>query len=201
MGYDKRKDDELVLKERATMGRESRRKTDRVVTLLGIDLFADTQILRFAFISAHFLAVGNPEVADSDVDFPLADLDQPDAANTTVTIMFVRLHPGEPMIGRYQFRYHHRDSVSPHDGLDLKHRFRSNRQGDPDTMIAELAAELPTVREPMILDTGHLDVAAALDAFNATPFVFLRPPTKEEVTEYEQEDARARTGRAWSMAN
>lgn len=162
------------------MGRESRLKTGQAVgSILGIELFADTQILRIAVIPAHFLRVGTPDckIADGDVDFPLADLDQPDAPNTTVMIVLLRLHPGEPMTGAYQFRYHHRDSVSPADGLDLKRvrYFDFDKQGDPDTMIAGGAALLPTVGEPTILDVGHLDVAAALNAFKAMPFAFLRP--------------------------
>jgi hypothetical protein len=153
-------------------------KTGQVVgSILGIELFGDTRILRIAVIQAHYVSVGTPdfEVAEGDADFPLANVDQPDAPNTTVTIVFFRLHPGEPMTCAIEYRYHHRDSVSPANELDLTRRWCGGKEGDPDTMIAEAAALLATVREPTVLDVSHLDVAEALNVFKTTMFAFLRP--------------------------
>jgi hypothetical protein len=136
--------------------RDSRRKTGQTVgRILGIELFEDTRIQRIAVIPAHYAAVGIPgcEIDDGHADFPLADLDQPDAANTTVMIVILRLHPGEPMTGAYQFRYHHRDSVSPADGLDLKRRWhflprRSERPGQVDRPGDRVVAHSSSADDP-----------------------------------------------------
>ena len=157
-----------------TKERDSRLKTDQAVGgILGIELFEDTRIERIAVILAHFAAVGIPgcEIAKGDADFPLADLDRPDAANTTVMIVILRLHPGEPRTGAYQFRYHHRDWVSPADDLDLKRRrhFYLDEQEDPDKLIARMAASLPIVREPTILDVSDLDMMGAFNVFKTLP--------------------------------
>ena len=154
--------------------RKSRPKTGQaVVSILGIELFADTQILRIAIIGAHFQAVG-------DVDFPLADLDQPDAPNATVMIMFFRLHPGEPMTGAVLFHFHHRDSISPDYGLDLNRLYYCDTQVDPDMMIAESTAFLPTVGTPTILDVSHLNVVEAFEAFARTLAVIVK--ARDEAT-------------------
>ena len=167
--------------------RDSRRKTGQTVgRILGIELFEDTRIQRIAVIPAHYAAVGIPgcEIDDGHADFPLADLDQPDAANTTVMIVILRLHPGEPMTGAYQFRYHHRDSVSPADGLDLKRRwhFCLDDQKDPDKLIAQVTALLPIVQVPTILDASNLDVTEAFNAYKTMPFSFFQPTINETET-------------------
>jgi hypothetical protein len=157
--------------------RESRLTThDWMGSTLGIDLYEDTKIERMVVIPVHFTAVQKPffEINDGGADFPLADLDRPHAPNTTVTIVFLRLHPGEPITGAYQFRYHHRDSV---DELDLKRRYRFSLapEDDPDTVIADLIGFLPIVGEPAILDLSDLDVTEAMETFAAMPFNIVRP--------------------------
>src|SRR4051812_36235150 len=100
--------------------RHARLKTDQTAGhFLGIELFKDTRIERVAVIRARFAAVAMPgeEIAIGDANFPLANLDLPHAANTTIIVVILRLHPGEPMTGAFQFRYHHRDAVSPADDL------------------------------------------------------------------------------------
>ena len=79
-----------------------------------------------------------------------------------------------------QFRYHHRDSVSPADELDLTPGGTVGKEGDPDTMIAEAAALFATVREPTIVDVSHLDVTEALSAFKTVTFAFVRAPSAED---------------------
>ena len=157
--------------------RDSRLKTDQAVSrILGMELFEDTRIQRIAVIPAHFTAVGIPgcEIDNGDADFPLADLDQPDAPNATVMIVILRRHPGEPMTGAYEFRYHHPDSVSPAYGLDLTRcrHFCLDDQRDPDKLIAQLTALLPIVQVPTILDASNLDVTEAFNAYMAMPLSF-----------------------------
>src|ERR1700752_2450838 len=108
--------------KKPTVRRTSRLKTAGAMgQILGIEIFADTQILRVAVIAARSSAVGSKdfEYTDDDVGFPLADLDDPDVSNVTIMVVALRVHPGEAITGAVQFRYRHRGSMSDR-ALDLR---------------------------------------------------------------------------------
>jgi hypothetical protein len=151
-------------------------KPKRAGQVFGIDLYPDSKILRFAVMGAHFQAVA------PDSDFPLAHADDRDWSNTTITIAIVRVHPNEPAIGAYQFRYHHRDSDA---GLDLKHRYRIGpcpRGGDGldeiDRAIEGLAGQLPIVGDPDILDLSDHDLESAAKIVAALPSMIRVTPVQ-----------------------
>jgi len=115
------------------------------------------------------------KVAEKEVDFPLASVNDPAVRNATIMFVALRLHPDVAISGAVQCRYHHRDSA-PDGALDLKRQYHFEGHPDPDAMIADLFASLPgRVGGATVMDLSQVDVMAAIDAIGEMPFAVYAP--------------------------
>jgi hypothetical protein len=140
---------------------------------MGVELFEDSRLLYVLMVQLHFDTVGGDDEA-----FPLADVDNPTMTNANHGLYVIRQHANDERVSVIEhYRYFHRDSQHPADGLDLKRARGWTLPADQFTLdtiavfCRELATHCTLCAPPQVYDFSRDPIDDALDAVLKLPFI------------------------------